>query len=81
MSRKSKQRQKQTDQLATLGFAGRLLAGQTPHSARQELRANLLSTPGSLEILKELFKENPQYEQESRQEWASYGLEPPWEGL
>jgi len=81
MSKKTSQHKKHTNDMGELGFAGRLMAGQSPSAAWQEIRASLQADPMALEIVRELHKSDPDVAESSRREWSEQGLKPPWEGL
>jgi hypothetical protein len=64
-----------------LGFAGLLQAGVDPRQAWQQIRDSI--DDGVLRVIAELERtpEGRAALAYSRERWAAYGLEPPWEGL
>jgi hypothetical protein len=64
-----------------LGLAGLLAAGRTPAEARAEIRADLLAEPGALDIIRDMGRdaEGRAALAWSREQWARYGLAPPWD--
>lgn len=66
-----------------VGYAGlTAVRGYSPQEARQIIRDNLIkNAEGELDLLKEVFKANPEYRQEAIDDWARRGLLPPFDGL
>jgi len=61
-----------------LGFAGMIAAGMTPEAAWQSIRDDVAADRGALALLHLL---DEQAVEQSRRDWARYGLPLPWEGL
>ena len=65
----------------SLGFRGLLDAGMTPADAWQAIHDDLTAEPAAVAILRDL-DSTPEGQEAlawSRQQWAAYGLPPPWE--
>jgi hypothetical protein len=66
-----------------LGFAGRLMAGQSTVAAWNAITEGLKSDPDAQAILLKLAEtpEGREWLRESRGDWLIRGLAPPWEAI